>query len=189
VGQAPTAPARPVPSVAYPRAEPANSVAQAAWAGQRPGQADAEAADPQLPSWPIRRWSRRARLYGYLGVGAAAAAGSTMIYLVDPAQPGHYPLCPFRWATGLDCPGCGSMRGLHQLLHGQVGAAADYNVLFVIAAPWLVAGWFVAVLRLLGLRIRTPRMPNLLNRAIPVVVIAFWIVRNTPGPVGHWLHS
>jgi hypothetical protein len=144
---------------------------------------------PELPSWPIRSWSRRARLAGYLGVAAVAVAGSTMIYLVDPAQPGHYPLCPFKWATGLDCPGCGSMRGLHQLLHGHVGAAANYNILFVIAAPWLVAGWFVAVLRLLGVGVRTPKMPSLLNRAIPVVVIAFWIIRNTPGPVGHWLHS
>jgi hypothetical protein len=144
---------------------------------------------PELPSWPVRRWSRRARLAGYLGVGALALAGSTLIYLVDPAQPGHYPTCPFKWATGLDCPGCGSMRGLHQLLHGHPGHAANYNVLLVIAAPWLAAGWFVAVLRLLGIPIRTPPLPSLLNRAIPVVVIAFWILRNLPGPVGHWLHS
>lgn len=144
---------------------------------------------PELPSWPIRSWSRRARLAGYLGVAAVAVAGSTLIYLVDPAQPGHYPLCPFKWATGLDCPGCGSMRGLHQLLHGHVGAAANYNILFVIAAPCLLVGWFVAVLRLLGAPVRTPKMPSLLNRAIPLVVIAFWILRNTPGPVGHWLHS
>jgi hypothetical protein len=52
-----------------------------------------------------------------------------------------------------------------------------------------VVGWFVAVLRLLGAGVRTPRMPSLLNRAIPIAVIAFWIIRNTPGPVGHWLHS
>jgi len=27
------------------------------------------------------------------------------------------------------------------------------------------------------------------NASVALVVIAFWILRNTPGPVGHWLHS
>ncbi|MDT3438852.1 MULTISPECIES: DUF2752 domain-containing protein [unclassified Pseudofrankia] len=137
----------------------------------------------------MRRWSRRARLGGYLGVAALAVAGSTMIYFVDPAEPGHYPTCPFRLVTGLDCPGCGSMRGLHQLLHGHLGHAANYNILLIAAAPCLVVGWTVTMARLLGLRVRLPRMPPALYRAIPVLVIAFWIVRNTPGPIGHWLHS
>src|SRR5262245_15102021 len=139
-----------------------------------------------------RRWSRRARLGGYLGVAAAAVAGSTMVYLVDPAEPGHYPTCPFKWATGgldWDCPGCGSMRGLHQVLHGHLGAAADYNLFFVIAAPLLLLGGFVAVGRLLGLPIGTPRVPVVFYRVLPVLVVAYWIVRNTPGPVGGWLHS
>ncbi|WP_307873521.1 MULTISPECIES: DUF2752 domain-containing protein [unclassified Frankia] len=177
----PAGPGRPAdhPSVAPTSAGPTGAVPTSA-----------ASVGPELPSWPIRSWSRRARLAGYLGVAAVAVAGSTMIYLVDPAQPGHYPPCPFKWATrGLDCPGCGSMRGLHQLLHGHIGAAANYNILLVVAAPCLVVGWFVAVLRLLGVGVRTPRMPSLLNRAIPIAVIAFWIIRNTPGPVGHWLHS
>ncbi|MBL7495521.1 DUF2752 domain-containing protein [Frankia sp. CNm7] len=152
--------------------------------------ADAHLAGGPPAGAATRRWSRRARLGGYLGVAAAAVAGSTMVYLVDPAEPGHYPTCPFKWATGgLDCPGCGSMRGLHQALHGHLGAAADYNLFFVIAAPLLLLGWFVAVGRLLGLPIRTPRMPVAIYRALPVLVVAYWIVRNTPGPVGDWLHS
>jgi hypothetical protein len=142
-----------------------------------------------LPAWPIRSWSRRARLAGYLGVAALAVAGSAMIYLVDPAEPGHYPTCPFKLVTGLDCPGCGSMRGLHQLLHGHLGHAADYNILLIAAAPYLVIGWLVSTARLLGFAVRLPRVPASAYRAIPILVIAFWIVRNIPGPVGAWLHS
>ncbi|WP_007515214.1 MULTISPECIES: DUF2752 domain-containing protein [Pseudofrankia] len=168
---------QPGPSAATPASAPASVPV--------PGQGGADA----LPGWPVRRWSRRARLAGYLGVAAVVAAGSTMIYLVDPAEPGHYPTCPFKLVTGLDCPGCGSMRGLHQLLHGHLGHAANYNVLLVVAAPCLVVGWLVAMARLLGFQVRLPQPPASLYRAIPVLVIAFWIVRNIPGPVGHWLHS
>jgi len=152
-----------------------------------PGRGNGDAA---LPNWPVRRWSRRARLAGYVGVAALAVAGSTMIYMVDPAEPGHYPTCPFKLVTGLDCPGCGSMRGLHQLLHGHIGHAANYNILLIAAAPYLVIGWLVSMTRLLGgPQIRLPRMPAWLYKAIPVLVVAFWIVRNAPGPVGAWLHS
>jgi hypothetical protein len=111
------------------------------------------------------------------------------VYSVDPASPGHYPSCPFRWATGLDCPGCGTLRGLHQLLHGHVGEAANYNLFFVIAAPLLVIGWLVAVARLLGWTRPLPRVPSRLLTVIPVLVIGYWILRNTPGPVGSWLAS
>ncbi|MBX6388837.1 MAG: DUF2752 domain-containing protein [Frankia sp.] len=139
---------------------------------------------------PGRRWPPRLALAGYLGAGAAALAGSVLVYLVDPAEPGHYPTCPFRQLTGLDCPGCGTMRGLHQLLHGNIAAAADYNIFFVIAAPLLVVGWAVTVARLLGWRVpRLPQLPTFAYVAIPVLIVAFWIVRNTPGPVGGWLAS
>lgn len=139
-------------------------------------------------------WSRRARLGGLLGVGAVAAAGSTLIYLVDPAQPGHYPTCPFKAVTGLDCPGCGSMRALHQALHGHLGAAANYNLLFVAFAPFLAGCWLVRVAELAGLPLPRPpgwlrEPPSWLSLALVVVVFAFWAVRNSPGPVGHWLHS
>jgi hypothetical protein len=53
----------------------------------------------------------------------------------DPAQAGFYPPCPLRWATGWHCPGCGSGRALHQLLHGHLGAAFGLNPALVLALP------------------------------------------------------
>ncbi|OFB43988.1 hypothetical protein Manayef4_10215 [Frankia sp. CgMI4] len=122
-----------------------------------------------------------------LGVAAVGVCGR--VYLVDPAQPGHYPMCPFRWATSLDCPGCGTLRGLHQLLHGHLAAAADYNVYFVIAAPMLVFGWIVAVARAAGWRHPLPRVPARLLPAVPILIIAFWVLRNLPLPGCRWLAS
>lgn len=150
---------------------------------------DAVRADPDRFAvlTTARRWSPRARLAGFAAVGVLAAAAAVRVYLVDPAQPGHYPTCPFKWATSLDCPGCGTLRGAHQLLHGHLAAAADRNLFFVIAAPILVLGWFVAVARAAGWRRPLPQVPPRLLPAIPVLIIAFWILRNLPIPVGTWL--
>ncbi|MCM3884439.1 DUF2752 domain-containing protein [Frankia sp. R82] len=134
-----------------------------------------------------RIWAPRARLVGFAAVGVITAVAAARVYLVDPAHPGHYPVCPFRWATSLDCPGCGSLRAAHQLLHGHPGKAANYNLFFVVVAPILTFGWLVAMARAGGWRRPLPRIPARALPAIPVVVIAFWVLRNLPLPGCTWL--
>lgn len=143
----------------------------------------------QARGWAPRQWSSRDRLVGFALVAVVAVGAATRVYLVDPAQPGHYPACPFRWATGLDCPGCGTLRALHQLLHGHPGAAADHNLFFLIVAPVLTVGWVVAVARAAGWSRPLPRVPPRLLPVIPVLVIAFWATRNLPLPGCTWLAS
>ncbi|OAA26223.1 Protein of unknown function (DUF2752) [Frankia sp. EI5c] len=138
---------------------------------------------------PRRDYSPGARLAGLTAVAAIAAGVSARIYLVDPAEPGHYPSCPFRALTGWDCPGCGSLRGLHQLLHGQLTAAADHNVFMVVAVPALTLAWLVAVARAAGWRRRLPAVPVPALTALPILVGVFWVLRNLPLPVGDWLAS
>ncbi len=60
-----------------------------------------------------------------------------LLYLFNPATNGLFPPCPFHWLTGLYCPGCGSLRALHSLLHGNIGAALALNPLMVAAIPVL----------------------------------------------------
>ena len=48
-----------------------------------------------------------------------AAVGLTLLYLYNPAESGFFPVCLFRYFTGLPCPGCGFQRSMHQLLHGH----------------------------------------------------------------------
>lgn len=68
------------------------------------------------------------------GLVVAAAVG---LAVIDPARGGVLPGCPFHALTGLYCPGCGSCRALHQLLNGHIGAAVGYNLLTVLALPFL----------------------------------------------------
>ena len=65
------------------------------------------------------------------------AAALARVALVDPARPHSYPSCIFLSVTGLECPGCGTTRALHQLMHGNLAKAIDLNVMTVVALPWL----------------------------------------------------
>jgi hypothetical protein len=73
---------------------------------------------------------------GLLGVLAGLAA----LYFLDPAAGDYYPVCALHRLTGLQCPGCGGLRALHQLLHGRFGEAWHLNPLVFFLLP---AGlWF-----------------------------------------------
>ena len=59
-----------------------------------------------------------------------------VLYFFDPAQWGFYPPCLFHKLTSLNCPGCGGLRALHQLLHGHLAAAFHSNPLLVLSLPF-----------------------------------------------------
>ena len=105
--------------------------------------------------------SWRNRLLG-LGGLAAVAGGLVYLYLFDPNQPGHYPACPTQTLFGVDCPGCGTARALHALVHGDVARAIDHNILLVVTLPVLVGAG-----RLLGLEPLRPAGRPLLAGADP----------------------
>ncbi len=48
------------------------------------------------------------------------------------------PRCPTKRLTGLDCPACGGLRVVHDLLHGDVRAAARDNLFLLVCSPLLV---------------------------------------------------
>ena len=119
-----------------------------------------------------RSW-RRSTL---LASAAVAVVGAWVLYTFAPTPDSFYPRCVFHLATGLDCPGCGSTRAMHQLLHGNVGAAFRLNPIL-----FLLLGVFGAGAPSF-LRGETPRffMRPWFGWTTVVVLTAFWIVRNTP---------
>ncbi len=84
---------------------------------------------------------RARRLVAPLVTLVGVLAGLGYLAAVDPNQPGHYPLCPTQALFGVDCPGCGIMRGTHDLITGNVAGALDHNVLLVVFVPLAVVLW------------------------------------------------
>ena len=76
----------------------------------------------------------------YVSCLVCALAVGAVLFLLDPAHVHVYPFCLFHRMTGLDCPGCGSLRAIHQLLHGHLAAAIRLNALLILSLPvfaWL----------------------------------------------------
>ena len=100
---------------------------------------------------------------------------------IDPEKVRWFPKCIFLSLTGWRCPGCGSQRAVHQLLHLNFAAAFRYNALFTCALPLLI---LILVSELLkdrwpGLR-RAFQNPYF-GWSIVVITILWWILRNIFG--------
>lgn len=109
----------------------------------------------------------------------AVALGGAALVVLDPAKTHVLPPCWFHALTGLYCPGCGTTRAIHQLLHGNLEAAFAYNALAVVSLPFLLAG--VAVPRLAARRgLPPPRLPGLAIWGIAIVVVLYGVLRNLP---------
>ena len=125
----------------------------------------------------------RVRRMGAPMLVAAAAAGVLVCLAVrDPNAEGAYPLCPFRALTGWDCPGCGSLRGLHALGTGRPGETADQNLLLLLALPfllWRFLAWSRDRWR--GAAPRGAAVPAIWIWGALGAILLFWLVRNLPG--------
>lgn len=97
---------------------------------------------------------------------------AVVLYTFNPANCSWFPPCPLHTLTGLNCPGCGSTRALHQLVHGDVLGALRLNPLLVLATPLL--GFLI--IRRDALATFRPGYVWLLVS----VVITFGVVRNIP---------
>jgi hypothetical protein len=119
------------------------------------------------------------RILGVAAAFLAVLSAGIVLYLFDPETAGCYPVCALHQATGLQCPGCGTLRALHQLTHGNFVRAWRFNPLFVALLPagfWL--GLRAAVHWTLGWR-----WPGIITRPIfgwllLIATVVFGIARN-----------
>ena len=126
------------------------------------------------------RMSRRS-VIAMLAVAAVVVAGVVIYSTFDPSASRWFPRCPFLMLTGLKCPGCGTQRAIHALLHGDVLSALHFNALLPVSIPLLLLYGYAELVRT-----RKPRFYNRVNSvtailAVLVVVIVWWIVRNIFG--------
>lgn len=115
-----------------------------------------------------------------LFIWASIAAASAYLLIFEPGKTGFFPACPFRMITGFTCPGCGSTRGLHRLLHGDLVGAFEFNPLMVLSLPFLL--YALSRYTLAAVSGRPYQRHHLAPRYIwmlVAVIMGFWFFRNT----------
>lgn len=115
------------------------------------------------------------------GIWLLLIAGGVYLFVFEPGRTGFFPVCLFRLVTGLTCPGCGTTRALHEIVHGHFQSAFMLNPLLLIAIPFLLFA-FVRY-NVMVMRGGTPRkntLPAPYIYALFFIVVGFWVFRNTP---------
>lgn len=121
------------------------------------------------------------RRIGLVLLWLTIVAGSVCLFVLEPGKSILFPICPFRAITGFTCPGCGSTRGVHQLLHGNIAAAFELNPLLLLALPFLIYALLLYSYRVMrGQPIQRNALAPKYIYTIFGVVLFFWIFRNTP---------
>jgi hypothetical protein len=116
---------------------------------------------------------------------AAAGAALLLYFFIEPKN-GNLPKCIFHELTGFYCPGCGVQRSFHALLHGNLLAAINYNLLFILLLPLII---YFTLVFILDKKHSSSSFIYKTNFAIAVVIIvvSFWILRNIPFAPFSWL--
>lgn len=111
----------------------------------------------------------------------AVPAAAVLLYFWNPAGFPLWVRCPFHAITGLFCPGCGTLRALHELVHGHVLAAIDLNVLSMTALPFLAYPFLSEVtFALRGRPLPALRVGPWWGWLVFALVLTFWVLRNVP---------
>jgi hypothetical protein len=121
-------------------------------------------------------------------VWLAVASISAVLFFRDPHTSSLFPPCPFRAVTGYHCAGCGSLRALHRLMHGDVWSALRLNPLMVISLPLMAFAlvstkWRHLQPAWIGRLTSKPIWP----KSILTVLLLYWALRNLPFAPFSWL--
>ncbi len=130
---------------------------------------------------------RLRRVKPHLVLAGGVLVVSLALHLRDPHDQGSWGFCPWLAATGTFCPGCGGLRAVNDLTHGDVAAAASSNLLVVGALPLMTGLWARSLVQ--TWRDRRRPLPNgvvaVASALGLLAIVTFWVARN--GPAGSWL--
>ena len=111
-------------------------------------------------------------------VVAAIIAIGIIYFLIDPSAVGFMPRCIFHELTGWKCPGCGSQRMIHALLHADVVSAWHHNPLLLILFPFLLPLIYIELnaTRYQAIYMKLHSVPVIV--ALSIIIVGWGILRN-----------
>ena len=106
---------------------------------------------------------------------------AVLFFVLNPTEHEIFPKCVFHSVTGYYCPGCGSQRAIHGLLHLNFAGVVGNNFLFLPAVLLLFYHYSFSFLN----KKFTWKLPNIFYiKSTPWiimgVIILFWVLRNLP---------
>lgn len=116
-----------------------------------------------------------------IGLLISLSGLAILFFVLNPVEHQLFPRCVFNALTGYYCPGCGSQRAIHSLLHLDFAGVVSYNILFI---PAFVLIFYHYSFRIFN-KIFNTKLPNIFYyRSTPWiifgVVMVFFILRNLP---------
>lgn len=112
----------------------------------------------------------------------AGVAGISIFYSIfNPYKDDFLPKCAFHTLTGYQCPGCGSQRAIHNLLHLKIYQAIKENMLLILSIPYLLIGAYFDIFK--PKTQKSFKLQKILF-GLPAIwivffiIIIYWIVRN-----------
>ncbi len=102
-------------------------------------------------------------------------------FTINPSEVNFLPRCPLYSNTGVYCPGCGSQRALHDLLHFNIKEVISHNLLFLLGLFIIVYHFSIESINFFS----EANIKNLLYHPktpiiLLIIIILFWILRNIP---------
>lgn len=121
---------------------------------------------------------RRTKIALWIGILLCLFIGLYVYANYDPQICQWFPRCAILTFTGLKCPGCGSQRVFHALLHGQILQAFKYNALLVILIPYILLLIFSALFKTRCEKLYNALSSPALIGVLMAVIILWWVLRN-----------
>ena len=140
--------------------------------------------------WPYLEWlaevskmSKTLKITLYTSLTLVGMLLLSLYFFFSPENVSFFPKCPFHSLTGLHCPGCGSQRSIHAILHGEIWTALQYNFLILLA--FLVLSYKLFLWLFPYRKKDQKQRKNILYATatpwvIFALIIGFWILRNIP---------
>ncbi|MFV0289827.1 MAG: DUF2752 domain-containing protein [Mangrovibacterium sp.] len=107
--------------------------------------------------------------------------GLIIFFRYNPEDNSFFPRCIFLTLTGFQCPGCGSQRAVHSLLHLQFADAWAFNPLLVLSLPYLAIIAYFQQRKIIDEKHLVWRRRLLGTTAITIIfclTILFGVIRN-----------
>lgn len=114
----------------------------------------------------------------FLLIATALVGLLALLYWFDPATSRFFPPCPTQTYLGLQCPGCGSTRAMHQLLHGNLRAAFALNPVTPLVGPLLAYGVLAEAVRHRKGKFRLPAIADRYVWMAGALLLGFGLLRN-----------